>query len=168
MDVASVGVVRNGLDIWNIGEVLILAGSSDAGCAELSGFFGSLFAEVAGHQIIRRASGHKVQGHHGELLGCAALEETDLVVVGHIQHLADTGLSVLDDLIEPLAAVAHLHHTLAAALIVQQLCLGLLQDLFRQHAGASAEIIDSCHHRSLLFRSSIVGPPGHRCVLLWW
>ena len=166
VDVAGVWVIRNGLDIRNIGEVLILAGSSDAGCAELSGFFGSLFAEVAGHQIIRRASGHKVQGHHGELLGCAALEETDLVVVGYIQHLADTGLSVLDDLIEPLAAVAHLHHAHTAAMVVQQVGLSFLQNGNRQHGRTGAEIIHTIHKR--LPPKFILTPKlkAARCALL--
>ena len=132
----------------------------------LRGFFGSLFAEVAGHQIIRRAGGHKVQGHHGELLGCAALEETNLVVVGHIQHLADTGLSVLDDLIEPLAAVAHLHHAHTAAMVVQQVGLSFLQNGNRQHGRTGAEIIHTIHKR--LPPKFILTPKlkAARCALL--
>ena len=85
------------------------------------------------------------------LLRAAALEEADLVVVGDVHHPAQRGLGLGDDGIEPLAAVAHLHHALAAAAVFKQFGLGLLQDLFGQHAGACAEIVNSCHNATLPF-----------------
>ena len=61
----------------------------------------------------------------------AALEEADFVVVGDVHHPAQRGLGLGDDGIEPLAAVAHLHHALAGIAVFQQLCLCLTEHLFR-------------------------------------
>ena len=99
--------------------------------------------------VVGLAGGHEVEGHHGELLGGAALEEADLVVVGDLHQPPQTGLGVLDDLLEPFAAVAHLHHALAAAVVVEQFDLRGLEDGFGQHAGPGAEIVYSCHIGSL-------------------
>ena len=151
VDVAGILVVGDGVHIRDVGEVFVLAGGHDVGFAELGGFLGGQIREVAGDKVVGLAGGHEVQRHHGELLGRTALEEADLVVVGDVHHPAQRGLSLGDDGIEPLAAVAHLHHALAAAAIFKQFGLGLLQDLFGQHAGACAEIVNSCHNVTLPF-----------------
>ena len=131
VDVACILVVVDGVDIGDVGEVLVLAGSNDLHLAELGGLLGSQVREIAGDQIIGLAGGHKVQGHHGKLLGGTALEETDLVVVRDVHHPAQGGFGFSDDGIEPLAAVAHLHHALAGIAVFQQLCLCLTEHLFR-------------------------------------
>ena len=93
------------------------------------------------------------------------LKETDLVVVGNVHYPAQGGLGVLDDGIEPLAAVAHLHHALTAVAILEQLCLCLLEHLLGQHAGACAEVVNSCHNELSL--SCIAQHRGFLwCVLL--
>ena len=146
VDVAGVLIVVDGVHIRDVGKVLVLAGSNDVHLAELGGFLGGEVREVAGDEVIGLAGGHEVQRHHGELLGGTALEEANLVVVGDVHHPAQGGLGVLDDGIEPLAAVAHLHHALTAVAILEQLCLCLLEHLLGQHAGACAEVINSCHN----------------------
>ena len=130
VDVAGILVVGDGVHIRDVGEVFVLAGGHDVGLAELGGFLGGQVGEVAGDDVVRLAGGHKVQRHHGKLLGRTALEEADLVVVGDVHHTAQRGLGLGDDGIEPLAAVAHLHHALAAVAILEQLCLSLLEHLF--------------------------------------
>ena len=131
------------------GEVFILAGGHHIHLAELGGLFGGQVGKVARDDVVGLAGGHQVQGHHGELLGGPALEKADLVVVGDLHQPAQAGLGVLDDLLKPLAAVAHLHHALAAAVVVQHLGLGRPQHLLGQHAGPGAEIVYSCHIGSL-------------------
>ena len=151
MDVAGVLIVVNSVYIWDISEVFILTGRYDFGFTELGGLFGSQTREVAGHDVVCLAGGHKVQRHHGKLLGSTALKEAHLVVIGDIHHPAQRGLGVLDDGVEPLAAVAHLHDALTAVAVFQQLGLCLTQHLFGQHTGACAEVIYSCHNEPLLF-----------------
>ncbi len=151
VDVAGVLVVVDGVHIRNVGKVFILAGRHNVHLAELGGFLGGQVGEVAGNQVIGLAGGHKVQRHHGKLLGGTALEKADLVVVGNVHHPAQRSFGVLDDGIEPLAAVAHLHHALAAVAVFQQLCLGLPENLLGQHAGACAEVVYSCHNEPLPF-----------------
>ena len=146
VDIAGILIVRDGVHIRDVGEVLVLAGCHDVGLAELGGFLGGQVGEVAGDDVVRLAGGHEVQRHHGKLLSGTALEEAHLVVVGDVHHAAQGGLSVLDDGVEPLAAVAHLHHALAAVAVFQQLCLCLPEDLLGQHAGACAEVVYSCHN----------------------
>src|SRR5699024_2151881 len=97
--VAGGGVVLGGLDVGDVGEVFVLAGSDYPGLAELGGLLGGFLGEIAGDQIVGLAGDHKIQRHHGELLGGAALEKADLVVVRHVQHPADGCLGVLDDLV---------------------------------------------------------------------
>ena len=145
VDVAGVGVVGDGADVGDVGKVFVLAGGDHLRLAELGGLFGGQVGEVAGDDVVGLAGGHKVQGHHGELLGRAALEKADLVVVGDLHQPAQAGLGVLYDVLEPLAAVAHFHHALAAAVVVQHLGLGRLKHLLGQHAGPGAEIVYSSH-----------------------
>lgn len=145
VDVACILVVVDGVHVRDVGEVLILAGRDDPGLAELCGFLCGQIGEVSGDDVVGLAGGHKVQRHHGELLGRAALEEADLIMIWNVHHPAQGGFGVGDDSVEPLAAVAHLHHALAAAAVFEQLCLSLLEHLFGQHAGTCAEIINSCH-----------------------
>ena len=151
VDVAGVLVVVDSVYIRDISEIFILTGCYDLGLAELGGFLGSQTREVAGHDVVRLAGGHKVQRYHGKLLGSAALKEAHLVVIGNVHHPAQGSFGVLDDGIEPLAAVAHLHDALTAVAVFQQLGLCLPQHLFGQHAGACAEVIYSCHNEPLLF-----------------
>lgn len=146
-------------------QLLVLAGSNDVHLAELGGFLGGKVREVAGDKVICLAGGHEIQRDHGKLLGGTALKETDLVVVGNVHYPAQGGLGVLDDGIEPLAAVAHLHHALTAVAILEQLCLCLPEHLLGQHAGACAEVVNSCHNELSL--SCIAQHRGFlRCVLL--
>ena len=151
MDVAGILIIVDGVHVRDVGEVLILAGSNNVHLAELGGFLGGKVREIAGDKVICFAGGHEIQRDHGKLLGRTALKETDLVVVGNVHYPAQGGLGVLDDGIEPLAAVAHLHDALTAVAVFQQLGLCLPQHLFGQHAGACAEVIYSCHNEPLLF-----------------
>ena len=150
MDVAGVGVIVNAVHIGDIGKVLVLAAGGNAGRAELSGLLSSLFAEIAGHKVVCRAGFHKVQRHHRKLLGRAALKKAHLIVVGDVQHPAHGSLGVVDDLIKPFTAVAHLHHAHAGTVIVQQLRLCRFQNSLRQHRRAGAEIVNSSHLNFLL------------------
>ena len=163
VDVACILVVVDSVHVRDVGEVLILAGRDDLGLAELCGFLCGQIGEVAGDDVVGLAGGHEVQRHHGELLGRAALEEADLIMIGNVHHPAQGGFGVGDDGVEPLAAVAHLHHALAAVAVFEQLCLSLLEHLFGQHAGTCAEIINSCHDVFSPFPLSD-GPFG-RCAL---
>ena len=151
VDVACILMVRDGVHIRDVGKVFVLAGGHDVGLAELGGFFGGQVGEVAGHDVIGLARGHKVQGHHGKLLGSTALEKADLVMIRDVHDPAQGGFRLSDDGIKPLAAVAHLHHALAAVAVLEQLGLCLLQNFLGQHAGPRAEIIYSCHNAPLLF-----------------
>ena len=92
---------------------LDISAISDGHITELGGLFGSQVGEVAGDQIIGLAGGHEVQGHHGELLGGAALEKADLILFGHVQHPAHGGLGLLEDGIKDRTAMTHLHNRLA-------------------------------------------------------
>ena len=130
MDVAGVLVVIDGVHIGDIGEVPVLAGGDDLCLAELCGLLGGQIGEVAGDDVVGLAGGHEVQGHHGELLGRAALKEADLIIIWNVHHPAQGGFGVRDDGVEPLAAMAHLHHALSAVAILEQLCLSLLEHLF--------------------------------------
>ena len=105
MDVAGILIIVDGVHVRDVGEVLVLAGSNDVHLAELGGFLGGKVREVAGDKVICLAGGHEIQRDHGKLLGGTALKETDLVVVGNVHYPAQGGLGVLDDGIEPLAAV---------------------------------------------------------------
>ena len=165
MDVAGILIIVDGVHVRDVGEVLVLAGSNNVHLAELGGFLGGKVREIAGDKVICFAGGHEIQRDHGELLGRTALKETDLVVVGNVHYPAQGGLGVLDNGIEPLAAVAHLHHALTAVAILEQLCLCLPEHLLGQHAGACAEVVNSCHNELSL--SCIAQHRGFlRCVLL--
>ena len=150
VDIAGVRVIVDGRDVGDVGKVLVLTAGGNAGRAELGGLLGCLLAEVAGHKIIRRAGGHKVQRYHRKLLGRAALEKAHLIIVGNVQYPAHGGLGVGDDLVKPFTAVAHLHHAHAGAVVVQQLCLCGFQNSLRQHRRAGAEIVNSSHLYFLL------------------
>ena len=95
----------------DVGVVLVGRGGSQADLAVLLGLLVGHIGEIAGDSVVGLAGlTDQVQGHHGELAGGAALEEENLVVVGHLEQLAEARLGVLKDLQENLRSVTHLHH----------------------------------------------------------
>src|SRR5699024_11827285 len=76
---------------------------------------------------------------------------------------------VLQDLLKPFAAVAHLHHTLARTVVVQQFFLRAAQHPFGQHRGPSAEIVYPSHRNLLLdpLQSPARGGGWMRCITRW-
>ena len=91
--------------------VLVGGGGGQADLAVLLGLLVGDIGEVAGDGVVRLTGlANQVQGHHGELARCATLKEEDLIVVGHLEQLAEAGLGVLKDLQENLRSVTHLHH----------------------------------------------------------
>mmetsp|Transcript_13879 Transcript_13879/g.16009 ORF Transcript_13879/g.16009 Transcript_13879/m.16009 type:complete len:264 (-) Transcript_13879:124-915(-) len=82
-----------------------------------------------------------VQRHRGELESGATLRQDDLIVIRHAEDVAQVLLGLSSYLHELLRAVRHLHHTHAAALVIDHFPLDLLQDLKRHHARAGREVV---------------------------
>lgn len=68
------------------------------------------------------------------------MEEDDGVVGGDGEEGTEIGLGFLDDEVEVLATVAHLHDAHAAALVVEEISLSFEDDGFRQGGGAGGEV----------------------------
>ena len=117
--------------------------------AVLFGLLAGDGGKVAGDGVVRLAGlADQVQGNHGELTGGAGLEEEDLIVVGHVHEPAELKLGVVEDLLEGLGAVGHLHDGHAAAAVIHHFPGCPLQRGDGKHAGAGGEIenaIVSCH-----------------------
>src|SRR5699024_4742147 len=74
----QIGAVRN------IGEGLILGGSDLHSLAVAAGFLICLLCPLAGHDVIGYAVFHQVHRNSGELLGRAALQEQNLIVIRNV------------------------------------------------------------------------------------
>ena len=141
IEVVGLGVQLQLILAGDVDVLLVLGGSGDVHGAVLLGFLHGLVGEVAGNGVISLAgAGQQVQGDHAELHGGAALEEEDLIALGDVHQLAELGLGIVEDLLEHLGAVAHLHNGHAGAIVVGDFRAGALEDLQRKHGGTCGEI----------------------------
>ncbi|MPN58872.1 hypothetical protein SDC9_206588 [bioreactor metagenome] len=63
--------------------------------------------------------------------GCAALNKKHLVIIGNAHQLAQIRLSLIDDGLENLGAVAHFHNTHTGAMIIKHFGGDFFEDRFR-------------------------------------
>ena len=78
--------------------------------AVLCGLLIGDICKVAGNGVIGLTGfPNEVQGNHGELGGCAALEEQNLVALGDIHQAAELCLGIVEDLLKSLRTVTHFH-----------------------------------------------------------
>ena len=166
---ADVNIIRILTDgkIGTIGDVAviaILAGCNKVDLAVFLCFVICLFGPVAGYDIVSNAVFHKVHGQHCKLKRCTALNEHDLVVIGNVHKVAQILLGFVDDLLENLGPVAHLHDAHAAAFIVEKVVAHALKNLNGEDGGACGEVINTIvFHSKNSFRknsSLVFGKPG--------
>ena len=144
MDIVSFRIQSQFFLLRDPGEVLGLSASRASCILEiLLRFFICAAGEIAGDDIVGRASLGKIQRKSREHTGRAALQEQDLIVVRNIHDLAQILLSIADDLVIHLGTVAHLHDGHSAAFIVQHILLGFQKYLFRKHGRTCGKVIDS-------------------------
>ena len=146
-DVDVVGIFANLklVDIGNVSEVLVLRGSSDTDVAVLGGFLASLLAPGTGKDIVGLALLKKVHGNGGELRPSATLQEENLVIVGNTHQITQIGLSLVEDLLECLGAMGHLHNGHARAAVIQHLSCGLLKHADGKRGGTGGKVVNPCH-----------------------
>lgn len=96
-------------------------------------------AEVVGSRLAIE----EVHWNCRELETGAALHEEDLVFLRDSQQLAETIAGVIPDLGVGLVAVGDFHDAHASALEVEQILLGLLEDVQWQAARAGREVVHS-------------------------
>ena len=146
-DVDVIGVVRDVQigAVGEIGEVLIGGGGDDFDFTVPLGLGYGLFAPGAGLHIAGHAVFHQVHGNHGELQGSAALDEHDLVVVGDTHQVPQVLLSFVNDLLEYLGTVAHLHYAHTCALVIEHFIGSFLKHFLREYSRTCTEVIYSTH-----------------------
>jgi len=141
-DVDIVGILGNVQvgAVGNIAEILILGGGGHNDLTVLLSLGNGLLGPGTGLYIHSLAVLHQVPGNGGELQGGTALDEQDLVVIGNVHQLTQVGLGLVDDLLEHLGAVAHLHDAHTAAAVVHHLVTDLLQDGLRHHGRTGGKV----------------------------
>ena len=146
-DVDVVGIFANLklVDIGNVSEVLVLRGSSDTDVTVLGGFLACLLAPGAGKNIVSLALLKQVHGNGGELRPSATLQEENLVIVGNAHQIAQVGLSLIENLLECLGAMGHLHNGHARAAVIQHLSCGLLKHADGKRGGTGGKVVNPCH-----------------------
>ncbi len=141
-----------------IGEFAVLAAGDDIDLAEGLGRLDGLLRPLAGMHVVGTGlAGQQVHRDHLELQRGAALQEQHLVVGGNCQQFAQIGFRLGVDAHVFLAAMAHFHHRLAAAVPVEQFVGGLLENDLGQCRGSCAEIEDACHNQPPEVTKSIFG-----------
>ena len=155
--VAVVGDVQIAA-IGDVGEVLILGGGDDVHLAEFLGLGNGLLGPCAGFDIDRLAILHQIHRDHGKLQRCAALNEENLIVIGDPHQITQILLSLVDDGLENLRTVRHLHNAHTGAAVVQQLVADLFQHRNGHGRGTGGEIISTVVHRGTSCHCS--GVPG--------
>ena len=101
---ADIEVIRLRIEVKllllrNPSEVIRLRGCSDMDLAVLLCFLIGTACEIAGDRVVRLAGDHQVERDCGELHGCTALHEQDLIVVWNIHNAAECILRTVDDII---------------------------------------------------------------------
>ena len=160
-DVDVVGIFADGKigAIGDVGVVAVFAGCNKVDLSVLLCLGVSLLGPVAGYDIIRNAVLHKVHGEHSELEGCAALDEHYLVVIGDTHELTQVSFGLVNDLLEDLGPVAHLHNAHSGTLVVEKVVTDALKNLFGEDGGAGGEVVNTIvfHCRTPLIE-----------ILLWY
>ena len=113
---------------------------SDAHRAVLLRLLGRAGGKAPRDGVVGRARGEQVHPDRGELQRRAALQQQDLVALGHVQELPERGLGRVEDLPEGGGTVAHLHDGHARAAIVQKLPRGPFEHALRQGRGPRGEV----------------------------
>ena len=96
--------------VRNVAVGLVFRGSNGNGIAVLSGFLVGFLGPLSGDDIGCDMIAHKVHGNCRKLGPGAALQEKHLIVVGNIEKIAKICFCFLDDSVEDLSAMAHLHN----------------------------------------------------------
>ena len=144
---AENGIVRAHMEILrvgayielagNIGEVFVLAACRDVYVAEAGGLFVGFGGEIARQHIIGFVVfAEQVQRNCGKLLACAALNEQNVIIVGHVEQFSQAGLDFVVDCFKSLGAVAHFRYAHAGVCIVEHIALDFLQHFERKSGGA--------------------------------
>mmetsp|Transcript_133176 Transcript_133176/g.284699 ORF Transcript_133176/g.284699 Transcript_133176/m.284699 type:complete len:203 (-) Transcript_133176:27-635(-) len=103
-----------------------------------------LLAPLPGDDVVRFPLGAEhVQRNARELESGPSLRKDDLVVVRHSEDVAQVLLGLVGNGHELLGAVGHLHDAHAAALVINELLLNLLEDLQGHLARARREVVDT-------------------------
>ena len=87
----------------------------------------------------------EIHRDHRELHRRAALDEADRPVVVQAAQLLERGDRLLMDGVVVLAAVGHLHHGHAAALVIDEFLLRILENFQRQHGRPGREVVYTRH-----------------------
>ena len=159
----QIGAVRD------VAVILILGGGGHDDLTVLLGLGDGLLGPGAGLDVDGLAVLHQVPCHGGKLQGGAALDEQHLVVIGDAHQVTQIGLGLVDDLLEHLGTVAHLHDAHAAAAVVHHLIADLLQDGLRHHGRARGEIESTTvFHLVFLLFIWLIGPSLFVLLLLMY
>ena len=144
--------------VGNVSIVAVLGGSGDIDLAVFLRLGNGLLGPCAGFDIDRLAILHQIHRDHGKLQRCAALNEENLIVIGDPHQITQILLSLVDDGLENLRTVRHLHNAHTGAAVVQQLVADLFQHRNRHGRGTGGEIISTVVHRGTSCHCS--GVPG--------
>ena len=144
-DVHIVRVLRDIqiVTIRDIAEIAVLAGGGHVDFAILFGLGDGLLGPGSGLHVAGHAVLHQVHGDHGELEGCAALDEQDLVVVGDAHQVTQVLLGFVDDLLVDRGAVAHFHNGHTRAVVIDQMLAHPIEHFGRKRPGSRRKIINS-------------------------
>ena len=160
-DVDVIGIRADGQvgAVGDVGEGLVGGAGDRLGVDEACGLLIGLLGPLACDDVVGLARGPRqgaeVQRNGGELLGCAALQEQDLVIPGYSGKGAEIGLGLVEDGLEDGGAMAHLHDGLAGAPVIGHLRGALGEDLLGKDGGACGEVVDTCHVSSNRFRGAV-------------
>eukprot|EP00345_Euplotes_harpa_P012859 CAMPEP_0168350256 /NCGR_PEP_ID=MMETSP0213-20121227/20994_1 /TAXON_ID=151035 /ORGANISM="Euplotes harpa, Strain FSP1.4" /LENGTH=205 /DNA_ID=CAMNT_0008360535 /DNA_START=696 /DNA_END=1314 /DNA_ORIENTATION=+ len=133
-----------GGELWDSGVFLQRRLDDLMGVAKFLAVLECTSGPASGHEVIAFPVVLKqVHADRAELQRSAALQEEDLVVVRNAEELPEVCLCILDDLLELLRSVGHLHHAHSSSVPVEKLVLGLLEHFFGQAARSGREIVHS-------------------------
>ena len=72
-----------------------------------------------------------------------ALNEHYLVVIGDIHELTEVCFSLINDLLEDLGPMAHLHNAHSGTLVIEKVVTNALKNLFGEDGGAGGEVVNT-------------------------
>ena len=138
-------LVRHAPKVRRAVEARGLARGEHVSLTVLAGLLPGLLRPVARHQVACVTAAHQVHGHARKLQRRAALQKHDAVVVRNPHQAPERLLRVVQDRLEGGRSMAHLHDGHAAALVVEHLCGGFLEDLLGQSRGSRGKVKRACH-----------------------
>ena len=117
--------------VRDIRKRFVCTGRNGIRLAVLLCFLPCFLCPLSRNDIVCNTVFHQIHRNHCKLQTCAALHIQNSVIIRNLHQITKVCFCLVDQVIEYLGSVTHLHHGLSASPVIQHFLLCLFQHFFR-------------------------------------